>query len=127
VVQIQYYFDFIGVFAFGLLKLSILFFYRKIFCSTRIAGRTAFDVIITAAIYIVIAWTLAFGIGAIFICGTDPSFAWAPVAEVAQKCTAQLPLLEGYAISDFIMDVLIWSLPIPKASIAFAVATRQDG
>lgn len=111
--QIQYFFDFIGVFAFGLLKLSILFFYRKIFCSASIT-RMAFDFITMGMIVLVAAWTITFGIGAIFLCKGHPALAWAPVAVVAEKCSAQLPFLEGYAISDWIMDVLIWSLPIPK-------------
>ena len=69
-------------------------------------------------IVLVVAWTVAFGIGAIFLCKGHPSYAWAPVAVVAEKCSAQLPFLEGYAISDFIMDVLIWALPHPKVSMA---------
>lgn len=110
--KIQYFFDFIGVFAFGLSKLSILFFYRKIFCASEL-DRT-FDIITQVIIVLVVAWTVAFGIGAIFLCKGHPSYAWAPVAVVAEKCSAQLPFLEGYAISDFIMDVLIWALPHPK-------------
>lgn len=65
-------------------------------------------------IVLVIVWTLAFGLGAIFLCGAHPKNAWAPVAVVAEKCSAQLTFLEGYAISDFIMDVIIWALPHPK-------------
>ena len=65
-------------------------------------------------VVLVIIWAVAFGIGAIFLCGAHPTFAWAPVAVVAGKCSAQLKFLEGYAISDFIMDVIIWTLPLPK-------------
>jgi len=101
-----------------LLKLSILFFYRKVFCSTLV-GRTPFGTVTWIVIALVIIWTSAFGIGAIFICGAHPAFAWAPVVVVAEKCSSQLVFLEGYAISDFIMDVLIWSLPIPKVSTSF--------
>ncbi|KAK9423442.1 putative Integral membrane protein [Seiridium unicorne] len=111
--QIQYFFDLIGVFAFGSLKLSILFFYRKIFCVSK-TNKDAFNTITTSMIAIVIAWTLSFGIGAIFLCGARPAYAWAPVALVAEHCTAQLQFLEAYAISDFITDCFIWSLPIPK-------------
>ncbi|TGO33320.1 hypothetical protein BHYA_0252g00010 [Botrytis hyacinthi] len=109
--QIQYFFDWIGAFEFGLLKLSILFFYRRIFYT---GTRTVFDIINMAFIVFVIVWMLAMGIGAIFLCKTDPRSAWGPVVVIASKCSAQLPFLEGYAISDFIMDVFIWTLPIPK-------------
>jgi len=67
-------------------------------------------------IVLVIIWTSTFGIGAIFICRDQPTFDWTPVAVIAEKCSAQLSFVEGYAISDFIIDVLIWSLPIPKVS-----------
>ncbi|KAL4747571.1 hypothetical protein BDW72DRAFT_182588 [Aspergillus terricola var. indicus] len=65
-------------------------------------------------IMLVIVWTLVFGFGAIFLCGAHPENAWTPVAVVAEKCSLQLPLLEGYAISDFILDVFIWLLPLPR-------------
>ncbi|KAI0907704.1 hypothetical protein F4823DRAFT_601986 [Ustulina deusta] len=111
--QIQYFFDLIGVFAFGSLKLSILFFYRRIFCVSK-THKDSFNTITTSMVAIVIVWTLSFGIGAIFLCGARPAYAWAPVALVAEHCTAQLQFLEAYAISDFIVDLFIWSLPIPK-------------
>ncbi|KAB8229910.1 hypothetical protein ETB97_002379 [Aspergillus alliaceus] len=111
--QIQYFADIAAILAFGFIKLSILFFYRKIFCSPGIS-KTLFDIITWVVIVLVMVWTTAFGFGAIFLCGAHPANAWEPVAVVAEKCSAQLLLLEGYAISDFIMDFLIWSLPIPK-------------
>lgn len=114
-LQIQYHVDWIGVFAFGLMKLSILFFYHKIFCPAS-AKRSVFAKVVKTMIGLVTVWMITFGIGAIFLCGTSPTYAWAPVAVIAQKCSAQLPFLEGYAISDFIMDCLIWALPIPKVS-----------
>ncbi|KAF7870296.1 hypothetical protein EAF04_004042 [Stromatinia cepivora] len=72
-LKIQYFFDWIGAFEFGLLKLSILFFYRRIFYT---GTRTTFDIINMAFIIFVIVWVLAMGIGAIFLCKTDPQFAW---------------------------------------------------
>ncbi|KAI0173526.1 hypothetical protein GGR52DRAFT_543322 [Hypoxylon sp. FL1284] len=122
--QIQYFFDLIGVFAFGSLKLSILFFYRKIFCASN-TNKDVFNTITASMIALVIVWTLTFGIGAIFLCGARPAWAWAPVALVAEHCPAQLQFLEAYAISDFIMDCFIWSLPIPKIwGLHMAVSKR---
>jgi hypothetical protein len=68
-------------------------------------------------IVLVSVWTLTFGIGAIFLCKTHPTYAWSPLAVESKHCSAQLPFLEGYSISDFIMDVLVWSLPIPKVNM----------
>ncbi|TVY18137.1 hypothetical protein LARI1_G004490 [Lachnellula arida] len=45
--HIQYFFDLIGVFEFGLLKLSILFFYRKVFCTAALKTST-FDIVTRA-------------------------------------------------------------------------------
>jgi hypothetical protein len=98
-------------------KLSILFFYRRIFCSPRMT-RTVFDIVTRGMIILTIAWTLAFGIGAIFLCKAHPSNAWAVVAVVAEKCSAQTTFLEAYAISDLVIDVLIWSLPLPKVRLS---------
>ncbi|KAL3463239.1 hypothetical protein BJX64DRAFT_257374 [Aspergillus heterothallicus] len=111
--QIQYFADIAAILAFGFTKLSILYFYRRIFCSRRIT-QTPFHTATAFMIALVIAWTLVFAFGAIFLCGAHPENAWKPVAVVAEKCSLQLPLLEGYAISDFILDVFIWLLPLPR-------------
>ncbi|KAL4912009.1 hypothetical protein BDW62DRAFT_36017 [Aspergillus aurantiobrunneus] len=111
--QIQYFADIAAILAFGFTKLSILYFYCGIFCSRR-TTRTPFQVATMFMIVLVIVWTLVFGFGAIFLCGAHPENAWAPVAVVAEKCSLQLPLLEGYAISDFILDVFIWLMPLPR-------------
>ena len=76
-------------------------------------------------IALIIAWTTTFVVGAILLCGTHPTFAWAPIAVVAKRCSVQLLFLEGYAISDFIMDVLIWTLPIPKVCEEVFVLEKQ--
>jgi len=111
-----------GVFAFGLIKLSILFFYRKIFCSTGI-NKSVFDKITKAAIAFIIAWTVAFGFGAIFLCKTEPSAAWGPLATIEVECVAQLPFLEGFAISDFITDSIILILPLPMVWVSRKTVT----
>ncbi len=102
-------------FAFGLIKLSILFFYRKIFCSSR-NTKSVFDHVTKAIIVIIAIWTVAFGTGMVFICGDEPTAAWDIVAVVAVKCSAQLAFLHGFAISDFVTDVIILSLPVPMVT-----------
>ncbi|PYH34704.1 uncharacterized protein BO87DRAFT_415494 [Aspergillus neoniger CBS 115656] len=104
--QIQYFADIVTVLAFGLTKLSILYFYRSIFCSRRTI-RTAFHSVTMCMIALVFVWTIAFGFGMIFLCGVHPDYAWSTIAVVTTECSLQVPLLEGYAISDFILDVNI--------------------
>ncbi|GCB19301.1 hypothetical protein AAWM_02186 [Aspergillus awamori] len=112
-LQIQYVADIVTVWAFGFTKLSILYFYRSIFCSRRTI-RTAFHSVTMCMIVLVSVWTVAFGVGTIFICGAHPVNAWGTIAVVTTECSLQVPIVEGYAISDFIMDVIIWLLPLPR-------------
>lgn len=79
--------------------------------------RTVFDIVSGGTIVLIIVWTIAFTFGSIFLCGAHPSYAWAPVAVVAEKCHVQTTFLEAYAISDLILDVWIWSLPLPKVRL----------
>ncbi|OJI89609.1 hypothetical protein ASPTUDRAFT_334309 [Aspergillus tubingensis CBS 134.48] len=65
-------------------------------------------------IALVFVWTIAFGFGMIFLCGGRLNYAWGTIAVVTTECSLQVPLLEGYAISDFILDVIIWLLPLPR-------------
>ncbi|KAI3004956.1 hypothetical protein CBS147345_7685 [Aspergillus niger] len=65
-------------------------------------------------IVLVSVWTVVFGVGTIFICGGHPANAWGTIAVVTTECSLQVPIVEGYAISDFIMDVIIWLLPLPR-------------
>ncbi|CAI7665742.1 unnamed protein product [Penicillium glandicola] len=111
--KIQYFVDIATVLAFGSTKLSILFFYRRVFCDSRVV-RTVFDMVTRGTIVLTIVWTIAFTFGSIFLCGAHPSYAWAPVAVVAEKCHVQTTFLEAHAVSDLILDVWIWSLPLPK-------------
>ncbi|KAL4908655.1 hypothetical protein BDW74DRAFT_175337 [Aspergillus multicolor] len=110
-LQIQYFTDIAAILALGFIKLSILYFYRSIFCS-RLTTRTAFHTATTFLIALVIVWTLVFGFGAIFLCGAHPERAWSTVAIVVEKYSLRLPLLEGNAISDFSTDVIIRLLPV---------------
>ncbi|PYH72825.1 uncharacterized protein BO88DRAFT_170640 [Aspergillus vadensis CBS 113365] len=112
-LQIQYVADIVTVWAVGFAKLSILYFYRSIFCSRRTI-RTAFHSVTMCMIVLVSVWTVVFGIGLIFICGAHPVDAWGTLAVVTTECSLQVPIVEGYAISDFIMDVIIWLLPLPR-------------
>ena len=67
-------------------------------------------------IVLVSVWTVVFGIGTIFLCGAHPVDLWGTLAVITTKCRLKVPIVEGYAISDFIMDVIIWLLPLPRVS-----------
>ncbi|KAI1773035.1 hypothetical protein F4818DRAFT_131335 [Hypoxylon cercidicola] len=92
--------------AFGLAKLSILYFYRRIFFS-----RT-FKTLTTVMIVIVAIWTIGFFVAYLFRCGTNFWALWAPLMYLVEYCYDSKPLFYSLAISDVITDVVILSLPL---------------
>ncbi|KAI5863695.1 hypothetical protein GGS23DRAFT_510789 [Durotheca rogersii] len=90
-------------------KLSALFFYRRIFCATE--KRTIFGTATWVTIAIVILWLLFFQFLTGFQCGTHFSALWD--GSYLQYCTISFPFLYGLVISDFLLDVWILALPIP--------------
>ncbi|OTB03440.1 hypothetical protein M426DRAFT_177781 [Hypoxylon sp. CI-4A] len=90
-------------------KLSALFFYRRIFCAG--AKWTAFGMATWATIILVILWLLVFQFLTGFQCGTHFSALWD--GTYLQYCTISFPFLYGLVISDFLLDVWILVLPIP--------------
>lgn len=96
--------------ALGLIKLSVLFFYRRIF-----RGR-AFDILNWILITLVVLWTLGFFLVQVFDCRTHFFTNWGPVKDL-EKCLNPFNQLFAYSISDVIIDVFILVLPVPLVSI----------
>ncbi|KAI6083360.1 hypothetical protein F4821DRAFT_280930 [Hypoxylon rubiginosum] len=92
------------------IKLSAVFFYRRIFCSS--GDRTIFGIITWITIVVVTLWLIAFEFLTGFQCGTHFSALWD--GSYTQYCTISFPFLYGLAISDFLLDVWILVLPIPS-------------
>ncbi|KAI2629786.1 hypothetical protein GGR54DRAFT_650075 [Hypoxylon sp. NC1633] len=91
---------------FGLVKLSVLYFYRRIFLT-----RT-FKTLTTIIIVIVGVWSIGFFVAYLFRCGTNFWALWAPLMYLVQYCYDSKPLFYSLAISDVITDVIILSLPL---------------
>ncbi|KAJ8110467.1 hypothetical protein ONZ43_g5862 [Nemania bipapillata] len=92
--------------AFGLAKLSILYFYRRIFSS-----RT-FKIITSVLIVIIGIWSVGFFFAYLFRCGTNFWALWAPLMYLIEYCYDSKPLFYTLAISDVITDFIILSLPL---------------
>lgn len=58
-------------------------------------------------------WALAFIIAYVTACGTHPAAAWESQMSYLQYCIKSLQFEEAYAISDFILDVIVIVLPLP--------------
>lgn len=101
------------VLALGCVKLSFLFFYRRVFC-----GRTStvFGKVAMGIIAIVVIWIISFFFALLFACKGNWSAWWGSVLDLSTKCVETLKLELALVTSDFITDVLIMVIPIPMVS-----------
>lgn len=104
--KIFWAFDLVQCLAFGAVKLSVLYFYRRIFI-----GRT-FNVVSFTMITIVVVWSLGFFFAILFRCGTQFWALWAPLVYLLQNCYNSTPMFLAFTISDVITDVLILLIPV---------------
>ena len=94
----------------GLAKISIVLFYRRIFCT---GIRSRFSAISVGFIGLTVIWTLAFFFAILFSCGTDISAAWGTFEEYKTHCDNTVLLDEIYAIVDFVLDFIVFVMPLP--------------
>ena len=95
----------------GSIKLSFVFFYRRIFVSGN--PRSAFSIATFVVIGIIAAWTISYFFTFIFVCGTHPSVFWESTKASSAHCFKTSKNLQGYAISDFLTDFFVILLPVP--------------
>lgn len=96
--------------ALGLIKLSILVFYFRIFAVTR-----------TSATYVLLAlftglaavWTTAFFFAELFQCGTDIWALTSSTMDTVTYCGNTSNIDFALALTDFVTDVVIFIVPIP--------------
>lgn len=96
------------ILAIGLVKLSVVFLYRRIFSISRI-----FNIYSYFLIGIIVAWTIAFLGANIFQCGSHPAAAWTSVKMILQYCDDTAMATAALALTDLIMDLMIVTAPIP--------------
>lgn len=93
---------------YGAIKLSVLFFYRRIFTLGR------FRIINDIMVGVIVAWTLAFFFADIFNCGADVSANWDPKAKETAHCINLFILLLVFAVTDVVTDMAILWMPYPQ-------------
>lgn len=93
--------------ALGITKLSILFFYRRLFRGSK------FNIISWILIGITVVWLTAFEFAAIFDCNTTFWANWGTIRDLKTNCDDSFSELVAYSISDVIIDIFILILPIP--------------
>ena len=100
-------FNLLQVIILGTIKLSVIFFYRRIFRGT------AFNYYSKGMIAVISAWSIAFFFTVFFECGTHFEYLWSTLFNLVTHCTKVLMYLKAYAILDVITDGLILAMPIP--------------
>ncbi|KKY13829.1 hypothetical protein UCDDS831_g08654 [Diplodia seriata] len=94
--------------AIGFIKLSFLFFYRRIFFVYK-----SFQVISLILVAITVAWIIAFFFGFTFACGINFATNWASLSEIGEKCGFGFMATVVYSILDAALDFIILILPFP--------------
>ena len=93
----------------GSIKLSFLFFYRRIFCPNK---KNLASLFLDAMIVLVVLWTLGFFFSELFNCGTHFSALWGSTVDLMSCDKTEVHLL-ALVITDFITDAIILIFPIP--------------
>ncbi|KAF3766659.1 hypothetical protein M406DRAFT_355317 [Cryphonectria parasitica EP155] len=103
----KYTFHVLGTIGLGIIKLSVLFFYRRIFAIR------AFRIINNVFIVITIAWTIAITFALAFQCYPVHNFWDLFESEYTEHCVEVTALYLAVAVSDMVLDILIFLLPVP--------------
>ena len=112
--QIEYALQLMQIVALGLVKLSFLFFYRRIFVTGVSKTSKWFSRVTWGLIILISVWTIGFFFALLFSCKGHWSAFWSSVVDLATQCVKTLNLEMALATTDFATDVIIMILPIPK-------------
>lgn len=115
VSQLEYAFYAILIGALTFLKLSVLFFYRRIFKINR-----TFIVCFWILAVTTICWGVAFLIAWLARCGNHPANGWISLETLTTKCINSFDVLVTQAVFDVVVDLGLLALPIPFVSVIHA-------
>lgn len=108
-VQIEFAVTLLFIALIGLVKCSLLFFFSRVFCPH---GTGTFFITTRIAVCACALWSLSFFVSFFFVCGVPLSHEWAPLILWGKVCHS-LPWEEAFAISDFMIDLGIFVMPLP--------------
>lgn len=110
--KIEWIHLFLQPLALGCIKLSVLFFYSRIFAVHKSGP---FYYLINTLVGLTILWMLAFFFALLFKCGSNFSQLWSDYAGLRACANGHVILLdEALAISDCVFDVILFVLPLPR-------------
>lgn len=93
--------------AFGVIKLSVIFLYRRLFVG-RLFNRYSL-----ALCTLIALWSLSFFFATAFQCGTHIAYWWTSQATIKRFCVDTNALNLGFSISDVITDLMVLAIPLP--------------
>ncbi|OOF98335.1 hypothetical protein ASPCADRAFT_205578 [Aspergillus carbonarius ITEM 5010] len=105
--RFEFPFDLIQIVALASLKLSVLFFYRRIF-----VGRV-FNIASWTLIGVVIVWAMTFVIAILSACGTRLMANFGTLGDLKTECVDTFSILIALAASDVTVDLIILAIPLP--------------
>lgn len=92
---------------FGIIKLSVLLLYRRLFVGAL------FNFYSLAMCVVIALWSLSFFFAFAFQCGTDIANWWTSATTIEAYCDNTSALSVGFVISDIITDFMILITPLP--------------
>ena len=92
---------------FGVVKLSVLLLYRRIFTGTLFVRYSLMMCVL------IVLWSLSFVFTLGFACGTNLSYAWTDYIAVIEHCDNVTALSFAFSASDLITDLMVLTIPIP--------------
>lgn len=98
----------LGILSIGLIKLSVLLLYRRLFNVSRI-----FNIYSAVLIVLTVLWMVGFLTANIFQCGTHPAAAWTSGKMLMKYCDDISTATTSRAITNVVMDLLIVVSPMP--------------
>ena len=105
--QLELVYYLLMVVTFGVVKLSVLLLYRRIFVGP-IFKKFSLGVCILVGI-----WSLAFFLAYAFECKTHITALWTSTEEIAEYCINTNAIDLGFGISDVLTDILVIAIPLP--------------
>ncbi|KAI0814412.1 hypothetical protein GGR55DRAFT_631731 [Xylaria sp. FL0064] len=93
---------------FGLIKVSILLLWIRLFGSSK-----RLRILCWVLIGLTTTWTFAFFFTTLFQCGTRWSMNWSPIGVFLSQCIESLNVLTVFAATDILSDLIIISIPLP--------------
>ena len=107
IAQLEWAYTMVLIPTLGTIKLSVMFFFRRIFVGTYFS-RWYFAVCIFIGL-----WTIAFFFSTLFSCGTHPAAFWTSFEEIAEFCDNDGAESVVYRVLDVVTDLLVLVTPLP--------------